>query len=70
MHLIRQLIHAFYDPSFSFKEFHKLHPEYRDHIVRILIGDVFNDEAGQVFDVMRQWISLPEPVKLTGSIDQ
>ncbi|MCH7839589.1 MAG: tryptophan 7-halogenase [Planctomycetes bacterium] len=70
MHLIRQLIHAFYDPSFSFREFHKLHPEYRDHIVRILIGDVFNDEVGQVFDVMRQWISLPEPVKLTGSIAQ
>ena len=70
MHLIRQLIHAFYDPSFSFKEFHKLHPEYRDHIVRILIGDVFNDEVGQVFDVMRQWISLPEPVKLTESIAQ
>lgn len=67
MHLIRQLVYAFYDKSFSFGAFNKEHPEYNDHVVRLLIGDVFNDEVGKVFDMMRQWISLPEPTALEGS---
>ena len=64
MHLIRQLVYAFYDEDFSFGAFSRKHPEYRDHIVRLLIGDVFNDEVGAVFDVMREWITLPAPVRL------
>ena len=64
LHMIRQLVYAFYDHSFSFGAFHRDHPEYRDHIVRLLIGDVFNDEVGKVFDVMREWITLPAPVRL------
>ncbi len=64
MHLIRQLVYAFYDPSFSFGRFSREHPRYHDHIVRLLIGDVFNDEVGEVFDVMRESITLPAPVRL------
>ena len=64
MQLIRQLVHAFYDPEFSFAKFTREHPEYRGHIVRILTGDVFNDEAGKVFDAMRGWVDLPEPITL------
>ena len=67
MHMIRQLIYAFYDESFSFGKFSREYPEYQDHIVRLLIGDVFNDEVGAVFDVLRDWVSLPELVKLEGS---
>ncbi len=64
MQTIRQLIHAFYDPNFSFAKFSREYPEQTSHIVRILIGDVFNDEVGQVFDVMRGWVDLPEPIPL------
>ncbi len=64
MQTIRQLVHAFYDPNFSFAKFSREYPEQTSHIVRILIGDVFNTEVGQVFDVMRGWIDLPEPIPL------
>ncbi len=64
MHLIKQLVHAFYDRDFSFSAFMKAHPEFQDHLVRILIGDVFNDEVGAIFDKMRDWTSLPEPMPL------
>jgi len=64
MSMIRQLVHAFYNRDFSFGKFMKEFPHHRDHLVRILIGDVFNDEVGQMFDTMRQWITLPEPGNL------
>ena len=64
LHMIRQLVYAFYDPSFSFGAFHRKHPECRDDIVRLLIGDVFNDDVGRVFDVIRKWTNLPAPVRL------
>jgi len=68
MQLIRQLVYAFYDPNFSFGTFNRDYPQYHDHIVRLLIGDVFNDEVGDVFDVMRRSVSLPAPVELEGSV--
>jgi len=67
MHLIKQLVCAFYDERFSFAKFTRTHPEFQDHIVRLLIGDVFNDEVGRVFDAMREWVTLPEPFQLEGS---
>lgn len=65
MHLIRQLVHAFYDRDFSFAKFLAAHPNYRDHLVRLLIGDVFNDEVGAIFDVMGDWTRFPEPMRLS-----
>lgn len=67
MHLIRQLVWAFYDPQFSFAKFTSAHPEYRDHLVRILIGDVFNDEVGAIFTAMANWVKLPPAYELEGS---
>lgn len=55
MHLIQQLVYVFYDPSFSFGRFNREHPECKDHIVRLLIGDVFNDEVGAVFPVIHSY---------------
>jgi len=65
MHLIRQLVYTFYDRSFSFGRFSREFPEYRDHIVRLLIGDVFNDEVGDVFKAIRNGIGRPEPAHTT-----
>jgi flavin-dependent dehydrogenase len=64
MHLIRQLVYAFYTKAFSFADFSRRHPEYHDHLVRILIGDVFNDEVGEMFEAMRGAVDLPEPIEL------
>ncbi len=60
MQLIRRLVYAFYDPEFSFGRFMRAHPEQEDRLVRLLIGDVFNDEVGAIFDAMRDWTDLPE----------
>ncbi len=62
MQLLRQLVYAFYDTEFSFAAFLKSHPEYSDHLVRMLIGDVFNDEVGKMFDAMGDWVDLPQSI--------
>ncbi len=67
MGLIKRLIHVFYDRSFSFGRFNQEYPEYRDHIVRLLIGDVFNDEVGKVFDVIRDHLSPASRAAVEGS---
>ncbi|MCH8807531.1 MAG: tryptophan 7-halogenase [Planctomycetes bacterium] len=66
MQLIRRLVYAFYDPEFSFGRFMRAHPEQEDRLVRLLIGDVFNDEVGAIFDAMRDWTDLPELSPLVG----
>lgn len=43
--VISALIHAFYDPAFSFRSFLKSHPEQRRGLIDCLVGDVFKDMA-------------------------
>jgi flavin-dependent dehydrogenase len=38
---MRKLVLAFYDPSFSFGEFLREHPDCRSELVSILVGDVY-----------------------------
>jgi flavin-dependent dehydrogenase len=64
--MIRQLVYAFYDRRFSFAAFLRAHPQYHDHLVRILIGDVFNHEVGAIFDVMGDWTDLPAAMEFDG----
>ncbi len=67
MEQIRKLVYAFYDRDFSFSKFHKDYPKYKDHLVRILIGDVFNNDVGEMFDVMGDWVNLPQAMQLEGT---
>jgi len=53
--MIRRLVYRFYDRDFSFGRFIAAHPEHKDHLVRLLIGDVFNDEVGSIFDAMSRF---------------
>ncbi len=57
---IRKLVYAFYSPGFSFGKFARANPGYHDHLVRLLIGDVFNDEVGDIFEPMKEWITPSE----------
>ena len=41
--VIRRLLHAFYDPSFSFKAFAERFPEERAALIDCLVGDVLKD---------------------------
>jgi len=68
MQLIRQLVYAFYQPSFSFGEFNRDYPQFHDQIVRLLIGDVFDkDDFAEVFRRVGERATLPEPIELEGS---
>lgn len=64
MQLMRQLVYTYYDKEFSFGAFVRKHPEYHDNLVRLLIGDVFNDEVGAIFSVLKDWVKLPAAVPL------
>jgi flavin-dependent dehydrogenase len=41
--VVRRLIHAFYDPSFSFPEFVRRFPQHRAALIDCLVGDVLKD---------------------------
>jgi flavin-dependent dehydrogenase len=41
--VVRRLIHAFYDPAFSFPEFVRRFPEQRAALIDCLVGDVLKD---------------------------
>jgi hypothetical protein len=64
MQRLHRLINAFYDRDFSFAAFLKEHPQYHDHLVRLLIGDVFNDQVEEIFSAMSTVCALPEPMSL------
>ena len=64
MQRLRQLIYAFYDKNFSFGRFLGEHPEFEDHLVRLLIGDVFSEEVGAIFGPMAREVEFPERIPL------
>ena len=50
--LIRQLVEAFYTKEFSFGGFLKAHPEFQGNLTDLLIGRIFYDGAGGIFNEM------------------
>ncbi len=63
---IRKLVYAFYTPDFSFGKFTRMHPEHKDTITRLLIGDVFDPEINAVFEPMGRYCDLPDSIALDG----
>lgn len=64
MEAFRKMIYAFYTPGFSFANFVTQHPEHRDALVRILIGDVFKGDTDPIFEAMATMCDLPEAMPL------
>jgi flavin-dependent dehydrogenase len=50
VHWIRKLVHAFYTKEFSFGQFMRRHPEHRGNLTDLLIGRIFYDGVGRIFD--------------------
>ncbi|NIL98558.1 MAG: FAD-dependent oxidoreductase [Planctomycetales bacterium] len=50
--LIRQLVDAYYTNHFSFGRFIKAHPQHAAGLTDLLIGRIFHDRAGDIFDDM------------------
>ncbi|GIW81617.1 MAG: alkylhalidase [Gemmatales bacterium] len=53
MERIKRLVYAFYD-GFSFGQFIRHYPQYKRHIVDLLVGDVFKDSLDDVFPAMEE----------------
>jgi flavin-dependent dehydrogenase len=49
---IRKLVDAYYTNEFSFGRFMKAHPEHKGNLTDLLIGRIFYDGAGKIFDDM------------------
>ncbi len=47
---LRKLVDTYYNNEFSFGRFMKDHPQHRGNLTDILIGRVFHDGAGKIFD--------------------
>ena len=60
MESFRNLIYAFYTPGFSFANFIREHPEHRDRLTDILIGDVFKEGVDEIFLSMKNFCDLPD----------
>ena len=54
---VRKLVHAFYNKNFSIGRFMKEHPEHRGNVTDLLIGRVFHEDAGKMFDDMEASIA-------------
>lgn len=60
----KKLVYAFYADGFSFSTFLKEHPEYKGHMVDILVGDVFKPGVSDIFDAMglvQPELDVPDP---------
>lgn len=53
---IRKLVNAFYTKEFSIGRFMKEHPEHRGQVTNLLIGRIFDEGVGQVFEDMDESI--------------
>ena len=49
---IRKLVAAYYTNEFSFGSFLKDHPQHKGNLTDLLIGRIFHDDAGRIFDDM------------------
>ncbi|MCA9262876.1 MAG: tryptophan 7-halogenase [Planctomycetales bacterium] len=55
---IRKLVSAYYTQEFSFGRFMKDHPEHQGNLTDILIGRIFYDGAGRIFDDLDPAMSM------------
>lgn len=54
---IAKLVYAFYTRDFSFGKFTMQHPEHKGGITDLLVGKVFSQQAGAVFDDLEPWMA-------------
>jgi flavin-dependent dehydrogenase len=56
---MRKLVHAFYDPNFSFREVIKKYPEAAGEITDCLSGDI-NRDFTRLWEQIREFVPVPE----------
>ena len=61
---IRKLVYAFYTKGFSFGQFVRENPQFKNNLVDLLIGNVFRDGVDDIFRPMSQTVRIPETIPL------
>jgi flavin-dependent dehydrogenase len=60
METFRKLVYAFYDREFSFGDFLREHPECREAVVHLLIGNVYRESIDPLFEPLASYCELPK----------
>lgn len=60
--VIRRLIHAFYNPQFSFREFVDRFPEQKPALIDCLVGDVIDRDMSGLLDCLAKVTPPPPPL--------
>ncbi len=60
--VIRRLIHAFYDPAFSFHQFSEQFPEQRSALIDCLVGDVVDRDLSSFLNCLADMSPPPAPL--------
>lgn len=55
--LIRRLVYAFYTKDFSFGRFMQSFPQHQGNLTDLLVGKVFHETAGEIFNDMEPWLA-------------
>ncbi len=61
--VIWRLIHAFYEPSFSFRRFVERFPEYRGTLIDCLVGDVVHKDMSGFLEALATMVEPPRRLK-------
>ena len=64
MEAFRRLVYAYYDKDFHFAKFLRSHPECRQPLVDLLVGNVFRRPIDGLFEAMATMCDLPQPRRL------
>ena len=64
MEAMRKLVYAYYEEGFSFAKYLRRFPDQRIELIHLLVGNMFRDQANDLFDSMGQMIRLPEETYL------
>ena len=64
MEAMRKLVYAYYDPEFHFARFLGQHPECRESMVDLLVGNVFRKPVDELFEKLSRSCELPEARRL------
>ena len=59
MEAMRKLVYAYYDPEFKIPQFLQRNPDCREHVVNLLVGNVFRIPVEGLFEAMEKECKLP-----------
>ena len=59
---MRKVVYAFYDKDFSFADLIRAHKHLHGTLTDCLIGDLVDRDYGDLFDAMKDFAKLPEPL--------